>query len=190
MNRGELLLHLARSAIAERLGIAVPQPTQLAEAWLLEEQATFVSLHLGGELRGCIGSLTARQPLLEDLRANAVAAAFHDPRFPPLDADEFEAIEIEVSLLSPPEELRFHSEAEALAQLSPGKDGVILEYGSRRATFLPQVWRQLPAPPIFLSQLKRKAGLTGDFWHSGLRLWRYRVERFAENEGRDRGEAP
>ena len=119
-------------------------------------------------------------PLREDLRANAQAAAFDDPRFPPLNAEELDTTRVEVSVLSRPEPLSFADEADCLAQLRPGVDGVILEYGWHRATFLPQVWEQLPEPRQFMAHLKRKAGLAPDFWSGDLRLSRYGVEKFKE----------
>jgi AmmeMemoRadiSam system protein A len=144
-----------------------------------------VTLHRAGRLRGCVGSLTAYRPLRDDVHANARAAAFSDPRFPPLARDELDAVELEVSLLSAPEPLPVASEEEALALLRPGVDGVILEYrdpedGDRRGTFLPQVWEQLPDPRDFLAHLKDKAGLPPNFWHPGIRLWRYTVTNWEE----------
>ena len=128
-----------------------------------------MTLRREGELRGCIGTVDAWRPLGEDVRANAVAAAFHDPRFPPLARDEFDDTSIEVSLLGPHEPVPASDEAQALATLRPGVDGVLLECGRRRATFLPQVWEQLPEPREFLRALKRKAGLAGDFWSDEVR---------------------
>ena len=114
------------------------------------------------------------------MRVNALAAAFRDSRFAPLAAWEFASLEIEVSLLGASEPIAASSEAEALRALQPGVDGVVLEYRGRHATFLPQVWEQLPAPADFLAALKRKAGLPEDFWAEALRLARYRVRKFAE----------
>ena len=133
-------------------------------------------------MRGCIGSLEARRTLLADVQANAVAAALHDPRFAPLAVHALEHTEVEVSLLSPMQPLAFASEAEALAQLRPGVDGVLFEFGARRSTFLPQVWEQLPAPDAFMAQLKRKAGLPADFWAGEVRLQRYTVAKWKESE--------
>lgn len=193
--RSTLLLTLARQAIEEALGAsgtrsqtAEQEPAWMDNAtdpatgahWLRSPGASFVTLTQRGQLRGCIGSLEARRALYTDVRANAVAAALRDPRFPPLAAAELRLTRVEVSLLSAPEPLAFDSEADALAQLRPGVDGVLLEYGSLRSTFLPQVWEQLPGPEDFMSQLKRKAGLPGNFWHERLRLQRYRVEKFQE----------
>ena len=177
-DRGEILLPIARGAISAALG----QPLGAWEEapWLHEHGASFVTLTQRGELRGCIGTLEAHRPLLEDVTANALAAAFRDPRFPPLQASEFPYTRVEVSLLSPAEEIRFESEQDALEQLRPEVDGVIFEYGYYRSTFLPQVWEQLPDPETFLAQLKRKAGLSASFWSEGVRLSRYTVEKWTE----------
>lgn len=177
--RGQVLLPLARGAIESRLGQAAKVPAQDAP-WLREWGACFVTLTQQGELRGCIGTLQAHRPLLADVQANAVAAALHDPRFAPLAFEELAYTEIEVSLLSPTQPLAFAGQADALAQLRPGVDGVVLEYGRYRSTFLPQVWEQLPDVDAFMAQLKRKAGLPADFWAEGLRLQRYTVSKFKE----------
>lgn len=177
---GEALLKLARASIAGRLGISTPAATDETAKWLSEPGAVFVTLTLGGQLRGCIGSLEAYRPLLEDVRENALAAAFRDPRFPPLTAAEFRHIGVEVSLLSKPAPMQFASEAEALSQLRPFVDGVVFEYGGYRGTFLPQVWEQLPNPAEFMAHLKTKAGLPPDFWSPGVKLSRYTVEKWSE----------
>ncbi|MBI1282934.1 MAG: AmmeMemoRadiSam system protein B [Thiobacillus sp.] len=177
-DKGATLLKLARSEIGSKLGQRIPPPAH-AE-WLDEPGATFVTLTRQGELRGCIGTLEAHRPLGEDVRENAVAAAFRDPRFMPLSRDEFEDIRVEVSLLSPAEPLLVASEADALARLRPSVDGVVLEYGHYRSTFLPQVWEQLPNPAEFLAHLKRKAGLSMDFWAEQVRLSRYTVSKWKE----------
>lgn len=175
---GPALIARARNAIADALNLPTgPEP---AHAALAEPGATFVTLRHGGRLRGCIGTLEARRPLDHDVRMHALAAAFQDARFEALREDEFDALEIEVSLLEPSEPLDVGSEAEALCALQPGVDGVTLEYRGRRATFLPQVWEQLGSPQAFLAALKRKAGLPEDFWAEQLRLWRYRVRSFDE----------
>lgn len=176
--RHTILLSLARQAIEDALDTSKDTDrTSAQEAasgnraydpvtgahWLRSPGASFVTLTQRGCLRGCIGSLEAHRALYLDVQANAVAAALRDPRFPPLPADELHFTRVEVSLLSATEPLAFESEADALAQLRPGVDGILLEYGSLRSTFLPQVWEQLPGPQDFMSQLKRKAGLPGDF---------------------------
>lgn len=175
---GRILVPLARAAIGRELGLDLPASADAA--WLREPGATFVTLFSSGELRGCIGTLEAWRPLGEDLAANAVAAAFRDPRFPPLKPAEFSGIAVEVSLLSPMETLRFDDEAGVLSQLRPDIDGLVLQYGSHRSTFLPQVWQQLPDPGEFLAQLKYKAGLPPDFWHADLKLQRYTVSKWRE----------
>lgn len=177
-DRGRIMLAIARAAIASRFGAS--GSTDESAPWLSAPGACFVTLTLSGELRGCIGSLEAYRPLLQDLRQNALAAAFRDPRFPPLSERELERVRVEVSLLSPVEPLSFRDEADALAQLRPGIDGVILEYGRHRGTFLPQVWEQLPAPRDFFRHLKMKAGLPPAFWDDGVLLSRYTVEKFRE----------
>jgi AmmeMemoRadiSam system protein A len=176
--QGTVLPALARAAIASEFGQRFPADEQAA--WLRERGACFVTLTQRGELRGCIGTLEAHRPLLQDVRANAVAAAFRDPRFAPLGARELEQTEVEVSLLSPMQALAFASQADALAQLRPGVDGVVFEYGARRSTFLPQVWEQLPDVDDFMVYLKRKAGLPTDFWHADVRLQRYTVTKWKE----------
>jgi AmmeMemoRadiSam system protein A len=179
-NKGLTLLHLARAAIAGKFGFVSHDLPRTD--WLEEPGATFVTLTLHGQLRGCIGSLEAHRPLLEDVRHNAIAAAFQDPRFAPLSKEEFAEVAIEVSLLSRPEPIRFSSEQNALEQLNPGKDGVIIEYARFRATFLPQVWAQLPQPQLFIAHLKNKAGLPEDFWSDDIRLSRYAVQKWREGE--------
>ena len=175
---GEALLARARNAIADALG----QPTgpEPGHAALAEPGATFVTLRRDGELRGCIGTLEPQRALEHDVRLHALAAAFHDHRFTPLAAWEFQTLAIEVSLIGPSEPIAAASEDEALRALEPGIDGVTLEYRGRHATFLPQVWEQLPAPADFLAALKRKAGLPEDFWAEALRLSRYRVRKFGQ----------
>lgn len=182
---GTTLLMLARDAIGRELGVhhAAPAPAKdpATECRLRERGATFVTLTQNGRLRGCIGSLEAWRTLADDVVENARAAAFRDPRFPPLAPGELAQTSVEVSLLTPAIPLGFASEAEALARLHPDLDGVILEWGSRRATFLPQVWEQLPDPRQFLARLKEKAGLPADFWDAALRLSIYRVEKWKES---------
>lgn len=176
--RGRLLLTIARESLFEAFGRAVSSPHP--EPWLDEPGATFVTLRLGGSLRGCVGSIRAYRPLRDDVRSNARAAAFSDTRFPPLARGELDAVELEISLLSEPEPLEVTSEDEVFRALRPGVDGVILECGDCRGTFLPQVWEQLPDPRDFLAQLKRKAGLPPGFWHDDLSLWRYTVTKWEE----------
>jgi AmmeMemoRadiSam system protein A len=179
-NRGQTLLSIARASIVSaRDGF---HSADDGAPWLYEMGACFVTLTQQGDLRGCIGTLEARRSLVADVRANAIAAAFHDPRFPPLVERELDVTEIEVSLLSPMQALSFSSEAEALAQLRPEVDGVVFEFGARRSTFLPQVWEQLPTPDAFMAHLKRKAGLPGGFWAEDVRLLRYTVSKWKESD--------
>jgi AmmeMemoRadiSam system protein B/AmmeMemoRadiSam system protein A len=179
---GNSLLAAARQAIEVALGLrpeALPAAPESAE--LQQAGASFVSLHdRQGRLRGCVGRLEASRPLLDDVRANALAAAFHDSRFAPLRAEEWPGMQIEVSLLDAAMPLQAGSESEALAALRPGIDGVILEWRGRHATFLPQVWQQLPKAADFMAALKVKAGLPADFWAPDLQLSRYPVRSFSE----------
>jgi AmmeMemoRadiSam system protein B/AmmeMemoRadiSam system protein A len=177
---GEMLLSLARMAISSRFGLNVPVREEAA--YLQRPGATFVTLKSHGRLRGCIGSLSVHRSLIEDVRANACAAAFQDPRFKPLRLEELGSIRVEVSLLSALQPMAFRDEADALSQLRPSIDGLVLECGSHRGTFLPQVWESLPEPGAFLNELKRKAGLAADFWDAQLRLSRYTVAKWAEPE--------
>ena len=177
--KGSTLLKLARSEIASKLGQEAKRPAPAA--WLAGPGASFVTLTRQGELRGCIGTLEAHRPLGLDVRENAVAAAFRDPRFMPLTLAEFEEIRVEVSLLSPSEPMPVANEEDALAALRPNVDGVVFEYGHYRSTFLPQVWEQLPEPVEFMAHLKRKAGLPVDFWAEQVRLSRYTVSKWKEH---------
>lgn len=176
--KGASLLQLARAEIAKRFWEAMPVPP--AKPWMAEPGASFVTLTRQGELRGCIGSLEAHRPLGLDVRENALAAAFRDPRFMPLSRTEFDEIRVEVSVLSSHEPLVVASEKDALDALRPGIDGVVFEYGNSRSTFLPQVWEQLPEPAEFMAHLKRKARLPMDFWAEEVRLSRYTVSKWKE----------
>lgn len=179
-NPGRTLLPIARTAIGQSLGHG--RAVDEGAPWLQELGASFVTLTQQGQLRGCIGSLQAHRPLLLDVKANAVAAAFQDPRFSPLTAHELEHTDVEVSLLSPMQPLAFTSEADALAQLRPGVDGVVFEYDRYRSTFLPQVWEQLPHTHEFVAHLKHKAGLPPNFWAKEVRLHRYTVRKWKETD--------
>lgn len=176
----QFLLQIARSAISR--GFAARRTYSFnAEALpdeLKEKRATFVTLTIDGHLRGCIGMLEACRPLAEDVAENARAAAFDDPRFPPLTRKEFEKLEIHISVLSPPEELKFSSEKDVLNQIRSGIDGLILQDGFRRGTFLPSVWRELPEKELFWGHLKIKAGLPADYWSDTVRVFRYTTECF------------
>ncbi|MFZ2267060.1 MAG: AmmeMemoRadiSam system protein A [Azonexus sp.] len=176
---GPTLLSLARNAILGHFGL----PGQAVDSTLPAlhaAAATFVTLTQRGDLRGCIGSLEAWRPLGKDVQENALAAAFRDPRFSPLRLEELAITRVEVSLLTAPAAMSFSSEADALAQLRPGVDGLIFSAGPRRSTFLPQVWEQLPEPADFLRHLKQKAGLPATYWGSDVRLERYTVEKWKE----------
>ena len=183
---GDVLLSTARTAIAQMLGRTTSHVPTAAHAgtppaWARMPGASFVTLKKGGRLRGCIGSFAAQRPLLEDVRANAVAAATRDPRFAPMTPDELPAVAIEVSILSAPRPLQVSSLAEAYAALRPGVDGVNLETGAyRRATLLPQMWQQLPDPAQFLSHLWLKAGLAPGIWPEGTTLQTYTVRAWHE----------
>ncbi len=176
--KGRVLLPIARAAISRALN--VPYTADESAPWLAEHGACFVTLTQRGELRGCIGSLQAHRPLLADVKQNAVAAALRDTRFAPLSAAELNITEVEISLLSPVQTMAVRSEADALAQLRPGVDGVIFEYGSYRSTYLPQVWEHFHQPYQFLASLKNKAGLPGNFWVEEVKLSRYTVTKWRE----------
>jgi AmmeMemoRadiSam system protein A len=178
IDRGEILLPIARAAISRVLN--VPHTADESAPWLAEHGACFVTLTQFGELRGCIGSLQAHRPLLADVKSNAVSAAMHDPRFTPLNVKELEITTVEISLLSPTQAMEVRDEADALAQLRPGVDGIIFEYERYRSTFLPQVWESLAQPRQFLGMLRRKAGLPDDFWAQGVKLSRYTVTKWSE----------
>ena len=182
---GDVLSGIARWAIADALGVAdrCAGADPSGAPWLGERGASFVTLRIDGELRGCIGSLTAYRPLGEDVRGNALSAAFDDPRFPPLTRAEFDSVAVEVSVLSAPEPMPFRSRQEALAMLRPGVDGVVLSVRGRRATFLPQVWEELPDREQFIRHLMRKAGLPADFWDDTVRIQRYTVQAYEDPSG-------
>lgn len=175
---GRVLLQRARNAIATRLG--APAGNEGSHPALAQPAASFVTLTRNGALRGCIGTLEAHRPLGVDVWENAIAAAFRDPRFHTMTRDEWPDTRVEVSLLAVPQRLTFESEVDALSQLRPHVDGIILAHGCRRATFLPQVWESLPEAREFLGQLKRKAGLPADFWDADLTLMRYEVRKWKE----------
>jgi len=179
-DRGKVLLPIARAAISSTFSL--PHAADESAPWLAEHGACFVTLTQGGELRGCIGTLQAHRPLLADVKSNAVAAALHDPRFAPLSAAELDITSVEISLLSPTQTMDVTNEADALAQLRPGVDGIVFEYRHYRSTFLPQVWEQLPQPGQFLAHLKRKAGLPDKFWAEEVKLSRYSVTKWREEK--------
>jgi len=179
------LLDVARRSIQHGLNEQSPLPVDPEDypETLRPLRATFITLEIEGRLRGCIGTLEARSPLVKDVADHAFAAAFEDPRFPPLSLEEFPKLDIHISILSPPEPLHFQSEDELLAQLRPGLDGLILRFGQyNHATFLPSVWESLSDPYIFLAQLKLKARLPLDFWSPELQAERYTTESFGAGD--------
>ena len=174
---GRLLLTMARRSIEHGLTRGEPLRVEVEDqpAALQQPGACFVTLHKEGQLRGCIGNLNPVQPLVCDVSENAYSAAFRDPRFVRVQNGEMAALQIEISILTPRETVSVDSEAELLQSLRPGIDGLVLEEGVLRATFLPAVWEHLPDPRRFLQQLKLKAGLPKDYWSSTLRIHRYRT---------------
>lgn len=178
---GPALLGLARAALDRGPAGALPEPGTAGLPPLLEShRASFVTLTAGGRLRGCCGHLEPTGPLALDVWRSAHASAYRDPRFPPAARHEIPGLAIEVSVLDLPEPMDVGSEAELLAAVEPGRDGIIVALGERRATFLPKVWSSLPEPADFLRELRRKAGLRGDFWSEELRWARYRVVSFCD----------
>lgn len=177
---GSALLIRARNAIGAEFG--QPAMAEPDDSALNGPGAVFVTLTQQGRLRGCIGSLEAWRPLDADVRGNARAAAFRDPRFAPLTAEEFPHTRVEVSLLTPAEPLHFVDQEDAIRQLRPGIDGVIFEHHGQRGTFLPQVWESLPDRRTFFAHLKQKAGLPADFWAPDVKLFRYEVRKWKEAE--------
>lgn len=179
----QILLRLARQALEAGVNGRTPAPLDDASLTpaLVEFGASFVTLTIGSELRGCIGALEAYQPLAADVREHAVAAALQDPRFPPVDSSELKEIQIEISRLTAPVPLEYSSAAELIQKIKPQIDGVILTDGTRRATFLPQVWLKLPNPAEFLAHLCEKMGLPAHAWQTArLQAFTYQVEEFSE----------
>jgi len=174
------LIQLARDSLAWGLQKGSPKPVRLKDypAELQQQAACFVTLHENDQLRGCIGSLQAQRPLVEDVSENAFAAGFRDPRFAPLQATELEQLKLSISVLMPAQEMSFDSEQDLISQLKPGEDGLILQDGYHRATFLPSVWEQLPQAQEFLNHLKLKAWLSPDYWSDNIRISRYHTESF------------
>jgi AmmeMemoRadiSam system protein A len=186
-DQGQKLLCLARATIAARLGLSdassrIIPDNQLADPAFQEQRGTFVTLKIRNQLRGCMGCLTPSETIQEGIQRNAVNAAFKDPRFPPLTGPELEQAEIEVSILTNPQDLEYSDGKDLLKKLRPNIDGAIISKGMARATFLPQVWEQLPRTEEFLSHLCRKAGLSPDEWQKGeLDVSIYQVQHFHEN---------
>jgi AmmeMemoRadiSam system protein A len=176
------LLRLARASIAHTLQHGTDLQVQLEEfpAHLRAKRACFVTLKIGAQLRGCIGSMQATQPLAQEVAARALDAAFNDPRFEPLQPHELDQLTIHISMLNPMEPLTFTNRDDLLRQLRPGIDGLLVEDGSKHATFLPAVWQALPKKEAFLTQLMLKAGLPAGHWSSTLRIHRYTCSSFGE----------
>jgi len=178
--QGQALLELARKSLVEKLQNKTC-PLMHDEPAFSENAATFVTLKIGGKLRGCIGNLEPVGKLWEGIRDNAVNAAFHDHRFSPLSSDELPAVRLDISILSQPKPLEYKNTEDLLTKLRPGIDGVILREGGRSATFLPQVWQQLRSPEQFLDHLCLKAGLPQETWRqkrTGIHI--YQVQSFSE----------
>lgn len=172
-----ILRAVASDSIRHGLQFGEPSPVEI-EGFplpLQEHGAAFVTLEIDGSLRGCVGSLSATFPLVEDVARNAYSAAFLDHRFRPVSPVELPYLDIHISLLTPAVEMNVTSRKELLRALRPGVDGLILEDPPHRATFLPQVWEALPDPEDFLSELLLKAGLPADHWSPALRFRRYGV---------------
>lgn len=203
--RGPVLLALARNAIAVHFDppappvVPAPEPDVAGLPWLAEPGACFVTLHLLSpglgradgppaaaprpdppRLRGCIGTIEPYRSLLDDVRGNARAAAFRDPRFPELSRAEYPSLHVEVSELSPREPIPYVDRADLVGKLRPGVDGLLLEYGGRRGTYLPQVWDQIPDPSDFLASLVTKARLPQGFWSDDVAISRYTVTAYEE----------
>ncbi len=178
------LIEVARRSIEHGLASGRPLVVTPSEYHrdLKVVRASFVTLQMRGQLRGCIGHLEAVQPLVVDVAENAFAAAFRDPRFNPLTEVEWPNIDLHLSILTPPERLPVHDEADLIAQMRPGEDGLILQDGPNRGTFLPSVWDSLPEPIDFLMHLKSKAGLAANHWSDSMEVFRYRTESFGERD--------
>ncbi|TKB26274.1 AmmeMemoRadiSam system protein A [Desulfopila sp. IMCC35006] len=180
--QGQVLLELARKTLQYKMGEGTaPAPPE--DPALSMPAATFVTLKIAGQLRGCIGNLEPAGPLWQGIRDNAINAAFNDYRFSPLRPEELPAVHVDISILSQPEFLAYRDPEELLLKLRPGVDGVILRDGRRSATFLPQVWQQLAATEQFLEHLCQKAGLPGDVWRQKkLEIYTYQVQCFEEEK--------
>lgn len=187
--QGGKLVHLARSVIAGRLlpdaAQAEPDLSDIPARLCQEKRGVFVTLQKNGALRGCIGNIEPEKTVLEGVKQNALHAAFDDSRFSPLAPEELSQIDIEVSLLTRPVKIGYTDTRDLVARITPFTHGVIVEKGFRRATFLPQVWAQLPDPESFLSQLCLKARLDARAWQTGeLTVYTYQVQTFAETGSR------
>lgn len=178
------LLSLARQSIQEGIaqGRRAPCPEVAVDVVPPVMRSTFVTLRIGEELRGCCGSIDAQRRLAEDVWSNAWASAFADPRFPGLKAEEYPRLDVHISVLSEMEPLDIVDEASLLKALRPNIDGVLLEMGAVRSTFLPAVWEQISDPAQFVRQLKLKAGWRGDFWSPRIKVSRYTTESFGDSD--------
>ena len=176
------LLQLARQSIEHGLSMGTPLAVTAKEFHQELQQlgAAFVTLHKNKILRGCVGTLEARQPLICDIANNAFAAAFRDPRFPQVSDDELTQLQLEISVLTPKESIAFSSESELLEAIEPNVDGIVLQDGHLRSTFLPSVWKQLPDKRDFLQHLKLKAGMASDHWSLTIKAYRYRTISFED----------
>jgi AmmeMemoRadiSam system protein A len=178
------LMDVARRSIEH--GLASGQPLVVTPSEyhrdLKAVRASFVTLQKNGQLRGCIGHLEAVQPVVVDVAENAFAAAFRDPRFSPLIAAEWPDVDVHLSLLTTPERMQFNDEADLIGQIRAGEDGLILQDGPNRGTFLPSVWESLPNPIDFLVHLKHKAGLAANHWSDRVEVYRYHTESFGESD--------
>ena len=180
---GKQLLKVARETIQHALfgGESEKAAEPVSPQKFSERRGTFVTLTVNRGLRGCIGHIIPQESLIEGVRVNALNAAFRDPRFRPLSKNEFDHIKIEVSILTEPKPLAYSNAADLMQKLKPGIDGVIIKKGYHQATFLPQVWEQLPDKKTFLSHLCMKAGLSGNAWeHERLEVLTYQVQAFHE----------
>ena len=180
---GRQLLLVARKTIEAALfDRQADEPHDPVESRkFLERRGTFVTLTIEHNLRGCIGHIVPQETLIEGVKVNAINAAFRDPRFKPLSREEWDRVKVEVSVLTDPEELPYEDAKDLLEKLRPGIDGVILKKGYAQATFLPQVWEQLPGKEEFLTHLCMKAGLDGDTWkRERLDVSIYQVQAFEE----------
>ena len=176
------LVQFARSVIEEALGTGsrLTVPDHSSEA-IFNKHGCFVTLHKKGILRGCIGTIEPEHALIQGIEENARNSAFRDPRFPPLEKDELPSIQVEVSVLTVPQELTFSDAEDLKAKLKPGVHGVILSRGWHRSTFLPQVWDQLPDKETFLGHLCQKAGLAKNCWQDTETVVEvYEAEYFSE----------
>ena len=173
-------IEVARQSIKHGLeeGRSLQVNTSDYSSNLQQNFSSFVTLYKNGHLRGCIGALQATQPLINDISEHAYAAAFQDPRFPALVNNEYEQLDFKISVLGSPEKINFIDEEDLLQQIRPNIDGLIIEHGYNRGTFLPSVWEQLPDKKDFLNHLKVKAGFTFDWWDNAVKISRYETFSF------------